>query len=216
MKRRLRYALMLTAAALLHAEDGTLVKITQDIPWLTVDHLGQKVKVARIQDTANRLSDDYTKTSRPCPPFCIHPTRVADSVETIGEVELVQFLKERVNRGTGILIDARLRKWYALETIPSAINIPYPVLEDANREIAKQLFTLFGMRTDQAGKWDFSHAKALAIFCNGIWCDQSHRLIDGLLRYGYPADKIYYYRNGFQGWKLLGLTTVVQEEKKVN
>jgi len=34
-----------------------------------------KVTVQRIQDTNNRLTDDYAKTSRPCPPFCIQPTK---------------------------------------------------------------------------------------------------------------------------------------------
>jgi hypothetical protein len=38
--------------------------------------------------------------------------------------------------------------------------------------------------------------------------------MSGLLKYNYPKDKIAYYRSGFQGWKLLGLTTVVHKEIK--
>ncbi|OQX74571.1 MAG: hypothetical protein B6D59_01875 [Campylobacteraceae bacterium 4484_4] len=198
----------------LFAKESVVVKITPDIPYLYVNHMGQKVKVARIQDTTHRLTDDYTKTSRECPPFCIHPTSVAKDVRTIAEVEMVRFMKEKVSAGKGLVIDARLKSWYELETIPSAVNIPYPVMEKADRERAKKLFTFLGMEIDKSGQWDFSHAKELAVFCNGVWCDQSHRLIGSMLKFGYPAEKIYYYRSGFQGWKLLGLTTVVQKEIK--
>ena len=197
------------------AQQDVVVKITKDIPWLTVNHMGEKIKVARIQDTTHRLTDDYTKTSRPCPPFCIHPTKVHPDVKTIAEVEMVHFLKEKVSTGKGVLIDARLKSWYELETIPSAINIPFPVMENADKRVAEQIFRALGMQTEKDGKWNFRHAKELAIFCNGVWCDQSHRLIDGLLKFGYPASKINYYRDGFQGWKLLGLTTVVQKEESV-
>jgi hypothetical protein len=198
---------------MLHAGDETpMVKITPDIASITVTHMGKKVEIARIQDTANRLSDDYTKTSRPCPPFCIHPTKAAKDVATIAEVELIRFLDEKVNSGKGLVVDARLKSWYELETIPSAVNIPYTVLEDVDEAAADKLFKLLGMQKEKSGKRNFSQAKELAIFCNGVWCDQSHRLIEGLLKFGYPADKIYYYRSGFQGWKLLGLTTVVQKE----
>jgi len=195
-----------------YAEEEVLVKITEDIPYLYVNHMGQKIKVARIQDTNNRLTDDYTKTSRACPPFCIHPTNVNDKIQTIAEVEMVRFLKEKVPSKKGLVIDARLKSWYELETIPSAINIPYPVMESGDKSVAKRVFTLLGMKVAKDGTWDFSDAKELAVFCNGVWCDQSHRFINGVLQYGYPAEKIYYYRSGFQGWKLLGLTTVVQKE----
>ena len=198
----------------LFAKDDVIVKITQDIPYLYVTHMGQKIKVARIQDTNNRLTDDYTKTSRACPPFCIHPTKVNKEIKTIAEVEMAHFLKEKVSSGKGVVIDARLKSWYELETIPSAINIPYPVMESGSKKVAKKVFRLLGMTVNKDGSWNFSKVKELAIFCNGVWCDQSHRLIDGMLKYGYPSDKMYYYRSGFQGWKLLGLTTVVNKENK--
>ena len=194
------------------ANEDVLVKITKDIPYLYVTHMGQKVKVARIQDTNNRLTDDYTKTSRACPPFCIHPSKVNKDIKTIAEVEMIKFMKEKVPTGKGVVIDARLKGWYEVETIPSAINIPYAIIESGDKKLAKKMFSLLGMTVDKDGTWNFSKAKELAIFCNGVWCDQSHRLIDGMLKYGYPADKMYYYRSGFQGWKLLGLTTVVKKE----
>jgi hypothetical protein len=198
----------------LYAKDDYLVKITEDIPYLVVNHMGQKIKVARIQDTNNRLTDDYVKTSRACPPFCIHPTKVDEKVKTIAEVEMANFMKNKVSSGKGKVIDARLKSWYELETIPSAINIPYTVMQSADKNTAQKIFKILGMKVKKDGKWDFTDAKELAVFCNGVWCEQSNYFITGILKHGYPAEKILYYRSGFQGWKLLGLTTVVQKEYK--
>ncbi len=188
-----------------------LVKITPDIPYVYVDHKGVKVKVMRIQDTNHLLTDDYSKTSRPCPPFCIHPIKVDKRVKTVATVEVVKFMRDKVNSGKGIIIDARLPKWYYAETIPSAINVPFTFLEsNPPKEKVVAFFKLLGAK-EKNGKLDFSNAKELLIFCNGVWCDQSPRLIRNLIKYGYPTDKILYYRNGMQGWKLLGLTTVVEK-----
>ncbi|NPA56167.1 MAG: rhodanese-like domain-containing protein [Epsilonproteobacteria bacterium] len=203
----------LLAAPKSEEKEIVLVKITKDIPYIYVKHKGVPIKVMRIQDTEHLLLDDYSKTSRPCPPFCIHPISVDERVKTIATVEMIKFMRDKLNTGKGFVIDARLPRWYELETIPSAINVPFTLLEKGDKKVAEKIFKLFGMRVGKDGKWDFSQAKELAIFCNGVWCDQSPRLIRQLLKYGYPADKILYYRNGMQGWKLLGLTTVVEKEE---
>jgi rhodanese-related sulfurtransferase len=195
-------------------DEHTVVKITDDIPYIITTNSGQKIKVERIQDTDNRLTDDYTKTSRPCPPFCIQPTKVADGIKNIEEIELLKFMQDKVNTHKGLIVDARLKSWFELETIPSAINIPYTSIQNASKERAKKIFQILGMRVKKDGSWDFSKAKELAIFCNGVWCEQSKHFIDGMIKHGYPKKKMLYYRSGFQGWKLLGLTTVVHKEIK--
>ena len=194
--------------------DDTKVKITKNVSSITVNHLGQNVEIKRIQDPYHVLSDDYTKTSRACPPFCIHPMKVAEGVKTIGEVELTELFESKINKEKAILVDARLPDWYKVETIPASINIPFTLLEDAEPQTVEAVFTSLGAK--KSGKsWDFSSAKDLIVFCNGVWDDQSTRLIKSFLKYGYPASKISYYRDGFQGWKLLGLTTVIMEKKEV-
>ena len=188
------------------------VKITSDIPYVMTKDSGQDIKIQRIQDTDNRLTDDYTKTSRACPPFCIQPTKVAEGIKNVEEVELVNFMKTKIPNKKGILIDARLKSWYEIETIPSAINIPFPVIKNASKAKAERIFKLLGMKVNADGSWDFSQVKELAIFDNGVWCEQSKRFINGMLKHNYPKEKLSYYRSGFQGWKLLGLTTVVHKE----
>ena len=55
---------------------------------------------------------------------------------------------------------------------------------------------------------DFSNCKTAVMFCNGMWCGQSPNNIANLLKFGYPAHKIKWYRGGMQDWEILGLTTV--------
>jgi len=207
------FSLLVVFVAILLA-DNIKVKITKDISDIKVKHLGQSVDIKRIQDPYHVLSDDYTKTSRACPPFCIHPAKVADGVKTIGEVELTNMIKNYVNTGKGVIVDARLPSWYNTETIPSSINIPFNLIEGADKSTIKSVLEVLGAKSASNGL-DFSNAKELIVFCNGLWDDQSTRLIKSLLKAGYPANKIVWYRDGFQGWKLLGLTTVILDSKEV-
>lgn len=214
MKTFNRLILLLSLLLINLTADDTKVKITKNTSSIKVKHLGQTIEIKRIQDPYHELSDDYTKTSRPCPPFCIHPMKVAPGIKTIGEVEFIDYIKNYVNKGTGVIVDARLPSWYNVETIPSSINIPYTLVEGADEMVLQDIFEALGAKK-VGNKWDFSTAKTLISFCNGVWCDQSPRFIKAMLKAGYPAKKMLYYRDGFQGWKLLGLTTVIMKAKEV-
>ena len=196
------------------AEESTKVKFTKDIPYVYTSDFGKKIKIERIQDTDNKLTDDYTKTSRPCPPFCIQPTKIDPEIKNIAELELISFMQNEVKNKTGVIIDARLKKWYEVETIPSAINIPFPIMQNSSRAKIQKIFKLLGMTVKADGSWDFSKAKTLVVFCNGTWCAQTRHFMNGILKHNYPKNKLLYYRSGFQGWKLLGITTVVHKDIK--
>ena len=194
--------------------DNRPVRITADLPYVVVEHRGVPVRIERIQDTENRLVDDFAKTSRPCPPFCIHPIKAAPGVATIGELELLDFLQDEVARGEGLLIDARMPDWYEAETIPGSINIPFVIFTTPSKK-RERILELLGAKRLEDGRFDFSAARKLALFCNGPWCDQSPRAIKGLLETGYPRGKLLYYRGGMQMWKLFGLTTVLPKPNRV-
>jgi len=195
-------------------EEHISVKITNNMPLVMTTNSGHKVKIKRVQDTNNRLTDDYTKTSRACPPFCIQPTKIDNGIKNIAEIELLNFIKNEVSKNKGVVLDARLKSWFELETIPSAINIPFPIIEKASKVKAQKIFKILGMKVKADNSWDFSKAKKIAIFDNGVWCEQAKHFINGMIKNGYPKDKLLYYRSGFQGWKLLGLTTIVHKEIK--
>ena len=210
-RRLLPFAVLLLGNLLLSASaevDDRKVGITESISFVMVNHRGTPVTVERIQDTENRMVDDFSKTSRPCPPFCIHPMEAYPGVRTVGELELLDFLKIDVEEERGLLVDARLSNWYESETIPGAVNIPFPVFTSASRK-RERILQLLGAKRDPSGSYSFSQARTLCLFCNGPWCDQSPRAIRSLIDIGYPAEKLLYYRGGMQAWKLLGLTTVL-------
>ncbi len=213
---KLKYLLLFFGSALLSAQESKLVKITQDLSAVTTKDHGKPIVIERIQDPDSRLSDDYTKTSRPCPPFCIQPIRPVKGVHTIEELELLDFIQHKVPKGEGLLIDARLKNWYEAETIPGSINIPFDIVDRGSPQAIRKLMKLLGATPKGDGSFDFTHAKELALFCNGVWCEQSPHFIRGIIKYGYPPEKLYYYRSGFQGWKLLGLTTVIHKAIRAN
>lgn len=187
------------------------VGITPDKAFVDVQHNGKSVRIERNQDNKNTVKADFALTSRPCPPFCIRPIELAPGVETIGELEMLDYLAAANASGGNILvIDSRTPDWVAKGTIPGSINIPWIKL----KEDTSDPLTIAGILTDQFGAafeddlWDFSNAKTLVMFCNGMWCGQSPRNIHTLLKFGYPAHRIKWYRGGMQDWEILGLTTV--------
>ena len=188
------------------------VKITPDLESVEVTHDGEKVSIMRNQDTENTIVQSFSKTSRPCPPFCIQPMSLAPGVETIGEVEMLEYLaKVEGGDDTIIVIDSRTPDWFERGTIPGAMNLPWTALNPAKGadplSIADIMQEVYGV-TESEGLFDFSNAKTAVMFCNGMWCGQSPNNIKNLLKFGYPAHKIKWYRGGMQDWEILGLTTV--------
>lgn len=180
------------------------VRITPEASSYTIDINGKQITIARTQDPSATVSLEFAKTSRPCPPFCIHPMSAGDGVQTVGELEVISFLEDKVATGQGLLIDSRIPEWFQKGTIPGAVNVPFSTLEPAN-PYRDQILSALGAVETGAG-WDFSSAYDITLFCNGPWCDQSPRAIRSLLSVGYPPEKLAYYRGGMQVWLLLGLT----------
>jgi rhodanese-related sulfurtransferase len=187
------------------------VAIAANLPSVDVMHNGQKVTIQRNQDQNNTINPAFAQTSRKCPPFCIQPGMLAPGVKTIAELEMLQYL-QKVSAGdkTVMVIDSRTPDWVERGTIPGAVNIPWDKLNIGKSDpitVQEIMEKQLGAK-QQDGFWDFSDAKTLVMFCNGPWCGQSPTNIKGLLKIGYPADKIKWYRGGMQDWEVLGLTTV--------
>ncbi len=183
-----------------------LVKLTPAKSYVDVSHKGRTIRIMRNQNPENLLEKPYTKTSRPCPPFCIQPIEMAPEIENVGELELIEFLEQEVAQGQGLLVDVRMPRFYDLETIPGAINIPFILLNSNIKEVLPMLGV-----SRSLDEWSYQNAKSLLVFCNGPWCSQSGRAIEALLSVNYPIEKILYYRGGMQVWKLMGLSTISQQ-----
>lgn len=218
MKALRRYVLLTLFAGSALADQP--VGITAERPYLDVMHEGKLVRIQREPDTFNQIDPDFAMTSRPCPPYCVQPMHLAPGVETIGELELLDFLQRIAHRDDGVLvIDSRDGDWLQRSgTIPGAIHLEWKRLHPQHAEpaaIAEILELQFGAsRTGGSVQlWNFENAKTLVFYCNGAWCGQSPTNIKQLLALGYPAHKLKWYRGGMQAWKSLGLTTVPWKKK---
>lgn len=188
------------------------VGITARQPWLDVMHEGRLVRIERAPDNLNQIDPDFALTSRPCPPYCVQPMQIAPGVETIGELEVMDYLQRLTRRDDGVLvIDSRDLDWLQRSgIIPGAIHIPWTRLHpaQADAESIAEILTLQFGASRTGPLWNFENAKLLVFYCNGSWCGQSPTNIRQLLALGYPAHKLKWYRGGMQAWKSLGLTTV--------
>ena len=201
-------AMTLVFTGLVNAAD---VNITPNMESATIMHGGEKMQIMRNQNQKNTVSPAFAKTSRKCPPFCIQPSTLAPGVETIAEVEVIEYLKQMAaGDDTILVVDSRTPDWVAKGTIPGAVNLPWTGLNPAKGadpiSIGEILEDQFNAKNLE-GLWDYSKAKTLVMFCNGMWCGQSPNNIKNLLKFGYPAHKIKWYRGGMQDWEILCLTT---------
>lgn len=201
----------LVPATLAFALQAAEVNITPEIESITVKHGDKQMQIMRNQNQKNTVNPAFAKTSRKCPPFCIQPAKLAPGVETIAELEMLDYLK-RMSEGDDsiVVVDSRTPDWVAKGTIPGAVNIPWTSLDPARGadpisigEILEGTFNAMNLE----GLWNFREARTVVMFCNGMWCGQSPNNIRNLLGFGYPADKIKWYRGGMQNWEILGLTT---------
>lgn len=167
---------------------------------------GESRVIKRNQDRAANIEKTYARTSRgkihPMNPFKPH------KVETVGELEVIDYIKKLSDGDDTIrVIDTRKQSWYEVNGhIPLSINIPAKLFK--NEEIAIELMEdEFGVQLGQR-LVDYSYAKTLVMYCNGPWCGKTPSAIKLLLSYGYPAEKLKYYRGGMQSWKGLGLTVI--------
>ncbi len=194
------------------AASNLKVKINKKIASVTVMHKGKSVTIKRDQNQKATVIAAFAKTSRKCPPFCIQPLTLAPGVETVGEVEVIGYLNRLHNKGDKsiLVIDSRTTNWVKKGTIPGSVSIPWTKLNPAKGAdplSMSDIMAKFGA-SEQEGIWNFSKVKTLVMFCNGMWCGQSPNNIKQLLKMGYPAHKIKWYRGGMQNWANLGLTTV--------
>ncbi|CAK0774270.1 putative rhodanese [Gammaproteobacteria bacterium] len=144
------------------------------------------------QDHARPTQDDFKNpAARKCKPFCVQP----ESVEGATTIKLEDFPKmaSDINSGKILIVDMRTPEWFAKETLPGAISLPYTDLS--------------GSETKAKAKVKKLENKPIISFCNGWWCGQSITGIKALHTLGYTG-QIYWFRGGSQDWSDAGLPFV--------
>ncbi|MEO5363078.1 MAG: rhodanese-like domain-containing protein [Magnetococcus sp. DMHC-8] len=213
----LLWPLLLAPLAVAEESDPFPVKITANLPFVDLPkiHHGKDVRLQRDQNPDNVVDFDFSFTSRKCPPFCILPMTLSPGVETIGELEVIDVLKRIAQKdNTILLIDSRTDEWLKKGMIPGAISIPWTRLhhKHTDKETLLEILQMQCGVVKEDELLSFQDAKTLVFYCNGNWCGQSPTAIRSLLLLGYPPHKLKWYRDGMQGWMMLGLTVVKPPE----
>jgi len=169
------------------------LNITKELTSVEVTHENQKIVIKR-----NAKNAQHT-----CPPFCIEPMNIK-GITTVGELEVLSFIKELKEKEPKLLIDIRSSKEYKEYTIPGAINIPLAML-DGKSKYQKDVLKLLG-RKKIGREWRFKHVPSLLIFGNNEESSHASQAIKILLKLSYPNRKILFYRAGIESWNRLGLT----------
>lgn len=116
----------------------------------------------------------------------IQPIQVADGIRTVGEPEVIKHLQSGLP-----VIDVRAPGTRDGIRIAGTNGIPISDIVDRMDELDRSKPTIF--------------------FCNGPQCPQSQKAINLLLKAGYPAEKMWYYRGGMHDWITLGLPVVKED-----
>jgi rhodanese-related sulfurtransferase len=186
---------------------ATFVPISKGVKSIEMNLNGEKFTLMRNQTAGNKISDLYVTTDRGAP----QPMILGAGVETVGELEFIELMKKAQTDKSIAVIDSRKPGWFAKLRIPGAINVPYTNFDEKDTAI-EMMEDEMGVVQKEDGTLDFSNAKTLALYCNGYWCGQTPGMVKNakfaLLKMGYPAEKIKYYRGGMQAWTSLGFTVV--------
>lgn len=195
----------------LHAESSSgEVQLTEGVKSITIKLHGQTYVIQRNQDPRITLTDLYTNTTV----GHLQPMHLAPGVETIGELDVIDYMQRMQTDPSIILVDTRPTIWFERLRIPGAINVPMSTFNN-ELDAIEALEKYFNVKTKPNGDFDFSHAKTIVAYCNGHFCGQTPAAVKtnnySLLKLGYPANKIKYYRGGMQAWTSVGLTVIGNE-----
>jgi rhodanese-related sulfurtransferase len=124
----------------------------------------------------------------------IRPMVPTPGVTPVGELEVIAALQD----SSSIVVDTRTVETQYGGTIPGSVNIAYDVIADRLDELGC---------TRAASGWRCENALDTVLYCNGPNCGQSPRAMAAMVKAGFPASKLSYYRGGMLAWTSLGLTT---------
>ena len=188
-------------------ETSKFVAISKGVKSIDMNLNGEKFTIMRNQTAGNKISSLYDTTFRGAP----QPISLAKGLETLGELEFIEYMKKAQTDENIAIIDSRKPGWFDRLRIPGAVNVPFTNFDEKDTAI-EMMEDEMGVVQNDDGTLDFSNAKTLALYCNGYWCGQTPGMVKNakfaLLKMGYPAEKIKYYRGGMQAWTSLGFTVV--------
>ncbi len=198
------------SSTLTYASEDKFIPLSPGVKSVEINLNEENFTIMRNQTVGNKISPLYETTNRGTP----QPISLGSGIETLGEIEFIDYMKKAQTDKNIAIIDSRKPGWYAKLRIPGAINVPFTNFREKATAI-EMMEDEMGVVQKEDGSLDFSNAKTLVLYCNGYWCEQTPGMVKNakfsLIKMGYPGEKIKYYRGGMQAWTSLGLTVISDE-----
>ena len=225
---------MATSTTVLADASGkkNIAPLKPDMPYIFVVHNGRSIKVERDIDDSYKarmsIRGTLVQSADSCPPFCLQPHQLDVPVETVGELEIIDFMMDQLRGGKGVLVDIRGKKAHDASTIPGSVHYFVQIIQKGlgDETFENMLIALGAERRDNINmldnvleligikdasmltdKWDFTEAKELVLWNNSAIEGSSAIAIKALLDAGYPATKLKWYRGGLASWQYWGFNT---------
>lgn len=165
---------------------------------------GERVLIGGGNPDAARFAMRFATARPDCAGPCIAPLQVAEGVQSLDELQVLEFLTTKVAGNIGLMVDARRPEERAVGFIPGSVNLPHSTVAEGNSYRDDILRALGAREFD--GLFNFTDARQLLVYDNGPASNDAGLLVANLLAAGYPAELIRYYRGGMQVWAVLGLS----------
>ncbi len=203
-----KYIVALFAFSLISASAQAESLIKTGMTEFTVKLNGETCKIGRNQTPGNTIHELYASTHRGKP----MPITLAPGIETLGELEFIEYMQRAQNDPSIVIVDTRTEGWHHNLRIPCTVNVPFTLLNDDEFVALSTVVETFGVVENDDETLDFSKAKTIVGYCNGFWCGQTPGMFVNakysLKNIGYPVEKLKYYRGGMQAWTALGMDVV--------
>jgi len=140
---------------------------------------GAQIDIAGASQNAAKYAALFSTLTPSCDPHCIAPVGV--------EPDLPAFLKNRVGKNTGLLVDARMPQGRGMGYIPDSVSLPYEAVSQHSGYRAEILKAL-GARSFE-DVFNFAVPLELIVHDGGTSQKDASALIAHQLEVGYPLKK---------------------------
>ena len=111
----------LCTTSVLAEGDEKFVPVSKGVKSIEMNLNGEKFTLMRNQTAGNKISSLYETTNRGIP----QPISLAYGLETLGELEFIDYMKKAQSDDSIAIIDSRKPGWFAKLRIPGAVNVPF-------------------------------------------------------------------------------------------
>ena len=184
--------------------ESRIPMVSKGVPSVQVELDGKTCLIKRNAEKGNMITEVYAPTGQGTP----QPMTIAPGVETLGEIEFIEYMKNAEFDDSILVLIPELRLAQQAR-IPCTTNVSYKAFGDNRDEAIFYLTEMFEGRKRRRiiGFYQCQNLGRLLQWLP-VWSNPIHvqTCEEQFAQHGLPTDKLKYYRGGMQASTSLGLT----------